>query len=171
MWSFSIKMFWKQWKFNITYCAVCNKEEKGRGEVQLYLKKGFQARLHNAKKTANMPKCLRCVFMQFKVQEYPICVLSSKLWMLTVKSFVLVLPWSILHLKAFLCSCDLKRLNKNPRSSSLLRRFNQLCLIFFLYHGHVLWNIVSFDLFVGPRPDLWACHAVFGEELLRDERA
>lgn len=70
MWSFSIKMFWKQWKFNITYCAVCNKEEKGRGEVQLYLKKGFQARLHNAQKTANMPKCLRCVFMQFKVQEY-----------------------------------------------------------------------------------------------------
>ena len=53
MWSFSIKMFWKQWKFNITYCTVCNKEEKGRGEVQLYIKKGFQARLHNSQKTAN----------------------------------------------------------------------------------------------------------------------
>ena len=47
-------MFWKQWEFNITYCTVCNKEERDRGEVQLYIKKkGFQALLHNAQKTAN----------------------------------------------------------------------------------------------------------------------
>ena len=172
MWSFSIKMFWKHWKFNITYCTVCNKEEEGRGEVQLYIKKGFQAHLHNAQKTAiaKMFKLMFDVFLCSSRFKSTICVLSWHLWLLKAKLYVLGLPWSILHLEAFPCSCDLKRRNKNPRCSSLLRTLYQLCLILFLYHGHVPWNIVSFDLLVGPRPDLWACHAIFGQELLRDER-
>ena len=120
-----------------------------------------------------MPKCLlRTCFRQFKVQEYHLHI-SMRLWLLAVQSYFLGLPWSILHLQAFLCSCNLKRRYKLYITVPLRFERSISCVwSFFMYYGHVLLNIVSFDLSFGPRSDLWAHHAIFqgGNIAWRTER-
>lgn len=108
-------------------------------------------------------KVFKCKKLHSSRFKNTICILSTRLWLLAVQSYLLGLPWSILHLQAFLCSCNLKRRYKLYITAPL--RFER-CSIgcvwsLFMYYGHVLWNIVSFDLSFGPRPDLWAHHAIF----------